>query len=78
MPLTTKEKEYIMTLSVRAHFSEEERKVLADLADGLMTLCHKMDCGTVDACEECPLNALTDRAYTLGEDIAAFLRQGDK
>lgn len=67
-----------MTVSVHAHFSEEERKMLSNLADGLMLICHKMDCGTIGDCEGCPLNALTDRANDLGFDIAALLRQGDK
>ena len=78
MPLTTKEKEYIMTVSVHAHFSEEERKMLSNLADGLMTICHKIDCCVLGDCAGCPLDALTDRAYTLGKDITAFLHQGDK
>lgn len=67
-----------MTVSMHAHFSEEERKMLATLADNLMTVCHKIECGVMEECAGCPLNALTDRAYALGKDITALLHQGEK
>lgn len=78
MPLTTKEKEYIMTVSVHAHFSEEEREMLAHLADGLTTICHKMDCSAIHDCDDCPLNTLTDCAHNLGVEISTLLLQGGK
>lgn len=64
-----------MTISYNPIFTEEERKMMVSLADGLMTICHKLDCSNIGDCDQCPLNDLTDRAYKLGNDIMRFCRK---
>ena len=64
-----------MTVSYNAHFTEEERKMMTSLADGLMTICHKLDCSAIEECAQCPLNDLTDRAYELGNTIMTLCRK---